>query len=313
MLVRTFGWACCVTAALAPLPAQRTSTPVPSTPRPDPIVQRAIARTLDRLQSAAAQTDLYVDHSTWADPWIVKTDHFEVRTTASYAYGLDLASALELRLVDLQQALQTEHAPDTRFAIHLFPTLAEYNEYGNATSQSADEHSSFYGSFYAGQDPGQPVIAVFDANPLWVKMQVTHSFVHQWLASAFPGQAIPTWIDEGLASYLAMFWSYEWGVDQIAAMKEAGNLAGARQLLRAPIAQYSAARFTELGMLYYYLLRFREDTRTTLPSETPQRAPFRDYLLDVLSGREPRQSAATELLSDPSALERDFAAFEFPR
>ena len=71
------------------------------------------------------------------------------------------------------------------------------------------------------------------------------------------------------------------------------------------------ACLTELGMLFAYLLAYREDTRTP---EGADRGPFVDYLRAVLDGRDTHGTAVHALLTERlDELERDFRAFEFPR
>ena len=61
-------------------------------------------------------------------------------------------------------------------------------------------------------------------------------------------------------------------------IRDAGDLIPLSRLFQQELRDYANrphAHMMELGMLFYYLLRFREDTRTTQPDEEVQRAPFR--------------------------------------
>lgn len=272
----------------------------------------ALSRAIDRLHQRIAAEDIYVDHTSWEDPWVVETDHFSVRTTVSHAYGYDLAVGLENMLGHFHQALDTDFVPGSRFEVRIYPDLAAYNAFG----ENAAEHSSFYGSFYARGDAQRPVAALYNPNATFLRMQVTHSVVHQWLAAAHPGVSIPTWVDEGLAAYFSLYWGYEWGRQEFERLKAAGDLPDVRDLLRGGIGTYSPenhhARLMSLGMMFYYLLRFREDTRTVPATEGEPRAPFRDYLDAILRGQRPAASGVSELMSDPARLQRDLHAYEFP-
>ena len=94
-------------------------------------------------------------------------------------------------------------------------------------------------------------------------------------------------------------------------MRSGGGLSAARNLVRDDIDSYPSpanGRFLELGMLFNYLLVYREDTRTT-----DEAAPFRDYVVTVLRGQDASDLPVHELAQNFNALDADFRAFEFPR
>ncbi len=79
------------------------------------------------------------------------------------------------------------------------------------------------------------------------------------------------------------------------------------KLIADPIAAYLSGaheRFTTLGMLFTWLLRYREDTATSADA-----GPFRDWL----QGDGKAASLRPAPLTDVAKLQREFLAFEFPR
>ena len=273
-------------------------------------LDRALRKTTDEI---GRTTELYEDHSTWENAWLVDSEHFTVRTVDSWFLASDVAAGLEVMLSHFCSTLGLEAPPNGRSKIFIVPNITVYNQLG----ASYDEHSSFYASFYADKDPDRPVIAVFDQpNPTLLRMQITHGALHQFLAQTFPGRIPPTWIREGLAAYFSIYWDYDWGLTQFEQIKAAGNLIPLSRLFREELRDYVArphAHMMELGMLFYYLLRFREDTRTTQPDEDEQRGPFREYLIALLRGAEASRLPAYRILNDVATLETDFFAYEFPR
>ena len=78
-----------VAGALAAHAAVRASRP-PSVASSlyDRSLERHIERTQEKLWDSL---ELWQDHSTWETAWRVRTEHYEVRTTHSRAFGLQLA------------------------------------------------------------------------------------------------------------------------------------------------------------------------------------------------------------------------------
>jgi hypothetical protein len=275
---------------------------------------RALDRAVQRLhRELTANLDVWSDHSTWDKAWVARTPHFAVRTTRSYGLALDLARGLETMLAHFQRVLATDFAPPQPLAVFVFPTMADYNAFGN---QFGEHHSSFYGSFHAPAHPENPVAVAWNDNATLLRMHVTHSVVHQYLAAAYPGAQRPPWIEEGLAAYFATFWDYAWSLAEYERIKKDGQLLPLDRLLRDPIANYALdthTRFVQLGMLFDWLLRFREDSRTTRDDEPEPRAPFRDYLQAILQGRDPTKLPFHAIQLDRQRLAADFRAFEFPK
>jgi hypothetical protein len=273
----------------------------------------ALDRALSHVQAELARdVDLWEDHSTWENAWSVRTDHFHVRTTKSRGEADNLARGLEVMLGHFQRTLATDFAPAEPIPVWVFPDVTAYNTFGE---QHGADHSSFYGAFFAPGHPERPVVAAPHENPLYVRMMVTHAVTHAWVAQAFPGATPPLWVDEGLAAYFAAYWHYDWAVSELERIRAGDSFVPLRQLLSGTIETYrdrTHERLTELAMLFYYLLRYREETRTTLPHEEP-RAAFRDYLLAALRGRPLPDGPAKDVLADPAALDAALREFQFPR
>lgn len=265
------------------------------------VYQRAMDSALDRAQRRLeSSVELYQDHSTWENAWQVTSRHYRVRTTHSWFLAHDIASGLESMLGHFQTVLGTSHAPSDRWAIHIFPTLAAYNQFGN---QHGADHQSFYGSFFTGLDPERAVATYYDPNAVLLRMWVTHSAFHQFMASAFNREA-PTWLLEGLASYFALYWDAGYGVSELERIKRQDRIVPLRQLLRENISQYTNdphTRFMQLGMLMTYLLHYRPELR------------FGEYLgLRMVADDFALHPAHEWLTENLDQLESDFLSFEFP-
>ena len=267
-------------------------------------MRAALAKAADKLR---ATTDLHEDHDSMDKAWEVKTQRFLVRTTHSHGLAENHATGLEAMLDSVRTTLGTDRQPGRQLPILVFPTIEEYNAFG----AQASEHSSFYASYFDLQHADRPVAAAFERNPTMLRMQITHSMVHQYLADAFPQAKLPTWVDEGLAAHFALWWDYNWGLGELERLRADGKLPRLATLLRDDLPAYKNdphPRFVTLGMLFYWLLRYREDTATTA-----ERAPFRDHLLGLLRGDEGRDLPCSKILADVTKLDADFRAFAFPR
>ena len=277
----------------------------------DSLYERAIARARRRAKDELlAQTDLWRDHSTWSDPWIVQSEHYAVRTIESRYVAEKTASDLEYMFAEFQKLLGTNFEPNGRFQIWIFPTLSDYNAFG----QNADEHSSFYGSFYATSDPNRPVVTYYVRNGTQLGMWLTHSATHQFLESAF-GTNMPTWVSEGLASYFSLFWNWSWGVESLDSLVSSSNYIRLRTLLSSPLSAYTSRpdhRLIELGMFFNYLLHHHPDTRMSQPGEPESPAPFLDFLRATVRGQDASALPFWALLQeDLSLLEAEFRGHDF--
>lgn len=321
------------------LAALTLALPLPA-PAGDGPYRRVLRAAVERAQAELVNaSDLYEDHSTWERAWRAESARYVVQTTHSRYLAQDVANGLDTMFDHFRRILRSEFEPTQKLEVFILPDLAAYNDFGN---EHGAEHSSFLGSFFPNGHPQRPVACMFDANPILLRMWITHSAVHQFVDRAYTRQA-PVWMSEGLASYFALYWDQDYGPRELARIlanappidqapaPDAGlrnavqNLLGNQaapspatyvplgQLLDAPIASYvdrSHSRLIELGMLFTYLLHFREDTRTVEEEGEIVSAPFADYLRDYLEGRDVTGTAVHALLFvDRGQLEADFRAY----
>lgn len=301
--IRSFSVCCVLAAAIASTPAQpgRAASPF----------REALERALAEQSAKLADLEIWEDHSTWENAWVATSLHYEVRTTHSYGLALDLANGLDAMQGYFRSVLGSTYEPAQRARVFVFPDIDAYNRFGQGIN--ADEHSSFYGSFHASQHAERPVAAAFGPNLTWLRMQITHSAAHQWLRGAYAAPP-PVWIDEGLASYFALYWHPRWGRDELRRIASDRRITPLSTLLADPISAYSndaLDRFIELGMLFNYLFHYREDTRTVEVDGAVVRAPFRDYVTALLEGRDASGLPVHALFQDPAALQRAFLTFDF--
>ncbi len=274
---------------------------------------RAVARALESAQTELlAQIDLWEDHSRWESAWEVASEHYRVRTTHGRYLAANLAEGMETMLGHFQSVLGTDWAPGTPFEIWVFPTLAEYNQFGNANGA---QHSSMYGSFHATQHAQQPVATMYTANPTLLRMWITHAAVHQFVSGAFP--ATPTTaISEGLAAYFSLYWDPAYAASEHDRVAKGSLFIPLRQLLADPLQSYAQNtddRLMELGTLFTYLLHHREDTGLG-PDDEGSEGSFAAYLRAVLNGRNLTGMPFDDMLAnDLDELEDSYRAFRFPR
>jgi len=302
-----------VVLPLAMLPAALLPAQAPA---PVSGYELAVQASLARAQAAMEKAvNVVQDHSTWDRAWEVSSAHYTVRTTHSHWLASQLAGGLDKMLEHFRAILAPDFVPGERFVVHVLPDLAAYNAFGE---QFGAHHSSIYGSFFAAQSPQPVVAAIFDPNLVRLQMAVTHSALHQFVARAFAGQTPAAWIEEGLASYFALYWAPDYGIDEHLRLAGSEHFVPLARLMAGGIEGYGAQahdRFMQLGMLFTWLLHYREDTR--MPAEPEARAEdpgrFAAYLRAVLRGQRAPDQAMVTLVNDRDALQEAFRAERFGR
>jgi len=277
-----------------------------------PGFENALDRALDRAHEVVVDAvDLWVDHSSWETAWRVPSENYLVRTTHSRHLGLSTAQGLETMLASFQRILDTDYVPNRKFPVWIFPSIQEYNAFGNG--QGADEHSSFFGAFYDATHPERPVATAYDPNHYLLYIHATHGAVHQFLDQAF-GSGRPLWLEEGLAAYFSLYWDETWGPAELRRIVDEGRFVPLRQLLATQtLGEYRSydqmhVRLIELGMFFTYLLHFREETRMDADAD----APFVDYVRALLHNRDVSSLPFYQLFSSRlDELEEDLMAFDF--
>ncbi len=286
------------------------TTSLAAPPSGTEIGDRVLEAALVRAQEELIQgLELWEDHSSWEDPWIVTSDNFEVRTVASHFLAADIARGMETMLTHFQELLETDYLPDPPIPIWIYPDLVAYNELGN---QYGAEHSSILGAFYADQHPQRPVGTYEVPNLVLQRMWVTHAVIHRLLDDAFTSTP-DTYLDEGLASYFSLFWDWAYGArehDRLA-RTSAGRFIPLTELLEDPIASYTDRphdRFMELGMWFAYLLHYREETSLEGSGE----ASFSLFLQAAVRGDRTRGLGFPAFFDERrEELEEDYRAFDF--
>ncbi len=277
---------------------------------PEDLYRRCVERSLERAQTELlARIDLWADHSRWEDPWVVTTEHFEVRTVESHALAAEMGKGLEYMRGEWEKLLGRGSAAGGKARIWIFPDLAAYNAFG----QSYAEHTSMYGSFYADQHPDRPVATYFTPNQTLLGMWITHSATHQFVEQGF-GTQPPLWIAEGLAAYFALHWDWDYGARELERLDATKRFIPLERLTADPIQAYlptADERLIELGMFFHYLLDSCEETKTGAGGD-PEAAPFRDFLRAVVRGQDPSRTEVARVLEEDAALiEQDFRSFDF--
>jgi hypothetical protein len=283
----------------------------PEPDRPSPYersVEREVRAALDRLEGGLR---LWVDRSRWENAWRTETEHFEVRNTSSRDLGERIADGLEKMIAWFRYILGEPPRAVGRMKVFVLPDMETYNRFGE---DFGGFHSSKYGSFFAPDHPERPTISFHFPNELLVRQWLTHSVLHQYLDRCYP-IAPPPWIDEGLASYFEVHWDYPNKRAGFRHMMQAGRFVPLDLLFEDTIEDYTEDHFSELGMLFYYLLHEREDTRFDLDPATREvrKAPFRDYLRKVVAGQDVTDDPIHALVTGRvSELESDFRNHTFP-
>ena len=283
---------------------------------PDPAYSKALERAIERAERRVeASLVLWEDHTDPANPWRVVSDHYEVVTNHSWAFGKEVSVYLEEMLVQFQSVLGTDFAPAEPFRILVLADLAAYNAFGD---QYGAEHSSFLGSFYAAGHPDQVVATYHNTNGPLSRMWITHSAFHQFRAAAFPQASPPAWLEEGLACYFGSFGDYAYVRSELLRIRSSSHPDAwipLSKLITDGVASYGDRfhnRMVELAMLFTYLRIFREGTRTVVDGEVLLEAPFEEYLALWIRGEDPSGHPLHELFTERlDELEQEFKTYAF--
>ncbi|MBI4880885.1 MAG: hypothetical protein HY812_14700 [Planctomycetes bacterium] len=283
---------------------------------PEALYERSLRRVVEVAQRRLEEaSEVFQDHSTFDKAWEVRTRHYLVKTTHSRRMAQEVADGLETMLGHFQTLLDTDWVPPEHFRVFIFLTIQDYNAFGE---QFGAEHSSFYGSFYAGQHPEQPVAAVFRGSMLELQMEVTHSAFHQYLEQAKPSaRQLPLAFSEGLAAYFALYWAPVYCREQHQHLAESNRFIPLRRLAAANLEQFNNnahETMMELGCLFTYLRWHRAGTRIEQDAEGKITSePFSDFIRVVVDGGDSSGLETAKLLNERAAeLEKDFREFRFP-
>lgn len=275
--------------------------------------RRVVSQALERAQSKLlGETHVEVDHSRWEDPWVVTSEHYEVRTTRSYLQGRRLADGLELLRAEFVRLLGEGHEPAGKHKVWVLPGIGDYNRFGQ---QNGAEHSSILPSFYSSQHAERPVVTYQNPNETLLGMWATHGALHQYLEETFGPQSL-VWVDEGLASYFALFWDWGYGATNLEKIEKGATWVPLERLLAEPLQAYAKDpddRSIELGMLFNFLLNHCEATRNGATGD-PATGPFQDLLRAAVRGEDVSDSEFLQTFDEAAPLlEDDFKSFDFSK
>lgn len=264
----------------------------------DDVYDSALSKAIERAQAQLQdKVELWTDHSTWDKAREVTSKHYRVRTTKSYALGKRIATELDTMSEQFRLLLAPDFEWKTPMVVHLYPDIASYNKLGQ---DQGEYHSSAYGSFYLKTDAQKPVVMVYSDNLTLLRMYATHGAVHQFVDRVDGGRELPTWVSEGLASYFSLYWSWQYGRDELTRFQKEGTWVPLRTLLRDKIDNYTDRaheRFIELGMLFSYLLHYRADTKSKPDDKGIPQGPCATYLRKLIAGKPVDDDAVHKLIT----------------
>lgn len=274
--------------------------------------RRVVTRALERAQGElVAGFDFEVDHSRWENPWVVTTAHYQVRATRSFAQTTRIAQDLEFMHAEFVKLLGEGQPQGAPRQIWIFPHIGDYNRFGD---EHGAEHSSLLGSFYAGAHADRPVVTYQNGNETLLGMWITHGATHQFLEQNF-GPQRTLWVDEGLASYFALYWDWSFGARELERIEKGSTFVPLERLVSDPIQAYARRpddRFIQLGMLFRFLRDECEATRDGAPGEPA--GSFQEFLRAAVRGTDAAETEFVQTFEEAAdLLEEDFKAFDFSK
>lgn len=274
-------------------------------------MDRAFAHALSLARSKADGLDFSVDHSSWEDPWVVQSDHYELRTTASRAYGVRMVNTLEGMLPIYQELFDTDKLPQRRVPVLIHPTQEAYSQYGDDHS---DERSSIWGGYFDPNNPGGAIATVFDKSDSLQRMYLVRSSCQEFIHSAFGSQNLPVSLTQGLGAYAETFWVWDFLLSRFEQLRDAGQLIPLGELLTANRDAYvdRVELFNvQLAVTITYLRMFREDTRSELNGlKLVEAGSFDEYVRKAVRGEKLQGDPVHALLTEETdALDAEIRAF----
>jgi hypothetical protein len=279
----------------------------PAVPRDEkdvlgPAVARALENSRKRIEQ---QHDWWPTHSTWQDPWITTSEHYQVKQTRAYWAGGRIADWLERLWPHFEEVL-VEATPRTEpFVIEIHPDLASYNQVGATVQDNATAyHTSFLGSFHAAELPGGPVVTYDPRDEETLARQLTHSAAHQYLAAfGRPREALPSWSVEGVAGFLEMFWDSTYGernLGRFRSMMERDVALPLPRLTALTPDQWNRERVQQAALLFHFLWNVFEETADVRSDDGALLlpGPFREWWTMKVRGEDVRQHPVEALLRD---------------
>lgn len=147
-------------------------------------------------------------HGDWNSHWVVKTEHFELRSSANLGRSVEVAERLEAFYLQLFRQYDLFFAPKGSggAAALIFgvspsqqqPLVVNFYRDQNQFRQHANPPTDWAAGFYSG---GSHASYFYDMGNSYSVTVLQHEIVHQILGETSPGGA-ESWLAEGAAVYL---------------------------------------------------------------------------------------------------------------
>lgn len=304
--------------------AAAAAVTIQSSPR-DPVAEVAeevFEGALQGVHASALEGDLRARRRPIDDPWIVRTEHYEVRASRDRQLAAWVARSLEVQLAAMQRFLDTDRAPDEPFRVTVFPDLASYNALG----EDYDARSSITGAFYAnnGRDG---FVATYESDNYNVMLEnLVYGAFLQYADHLAPGRGVAPALDQAMASFFAAHANPElarFRFEQFVAIRDKAEGAapwtsvGAMLLMGldgfaasdgAASFSLGRARRTQLAQLVTFLTQHHPDTS----GDGDGPGTFQDYIAKTYTGESTSEHPfLTEFLTPQKLLVLDGALREF--
>ena len=303
--IRSVLWVTALGVSSQPVPSAGPQAPAQAS------VDRAFAHALSSARTLVDKLDPRFEHSTWEDPWVIPSEHYEVRTTASRAYGVRMSATLEAMLPIYGQLFDTDKLPRGRVPVLIHPTQEAYSQFGDDHS---DERSSIWGGFFDPNNPGGAIATVYDPNEALERMYLVRSSCQQFVHYAFNGRSLPTPLAQGLGAYAETFWVWDFLLTRFEELRDSNQLIPLPELLSAERSAYVTRPEVfnvQLAVLTTYLRNFREDTSSEMDgARLLEAGPFDQYVRKIVRGKRVADDPVHKLLTEEGeALDAEIRAF----
>lgn len=266
----------------------------------------AVARALENSRLRTRQQhEWWPIHSTWQDPWIVTSEHYQVKQTRAYWVGRRIADGLEQMWPHFEDVLVESTPRSEPFLVEIHPDLPSYNRVGATVQDDATAyHTSFLGSFHGAELPGGPVVTYDPGDEETLVRQITHSAAHQYLAAfGRPAAGLPSWLVEGVAGFLEMVQNPSYGERQrghFRSMMERGAGLPLSRLTALTPEQWNQALIQQAALLVHFLWNEFEETADVRGDDGALRlrGPFREWWAMKVRGEDVGQHPVDALLRD---------------
>lgn len=181
----------CALAAGVPAP--------PDTTVVDEAAEALLGETLAGLHAEVLAGDLRPAPRPLEDPWVARTEHYQVSACSDPRFASWAANELELQLSAMQKWLGTDRAPAAPFRVVIFPTLEAYNTLG----EEYDARSSITGGFFANEAKDGFVATYESDNYNLMREHLTYGAFLQYADFLSPRRNVPAALEQALASYFA--------------------------------------------------------------------------------------------------------------